>query len=430
MTRVVITGFGAISPIGVDIPNHLESLKKGSHGLTKIDRFDPLTKGCKTTFCAAIPSDFDPAEHSPFKEMEKRERTKYLRKLDLHQVYALVAAGEAIAMANLNGISDDESLDEIGVNIATGAGGLAATEACTILTEAGKKQTPFNNLKFLPNIAAGYISSLWDFRGPNNSHSTACAAGSHSIIDSYNAIILGEAKVMIAGGAEAAITPVGISTFNAQTALSTRNDDFEVASRPFTKDRDGFVMGEGSGCLVLEEYEHAKARGAHIYAELVGYGRTGDGATGGSITAPHPKGRGGKRAMIKALKQANRDVSEVDYVNGHSTSTGADSIEIKSIIEVLGSENAEKTPVSGTKSFTGHLLGASGALEAVFSVMSIENNLIPFTNNLTPENLDDECKGVQHVFEKPLNQDVNFVLSNSFGFGGTNACLAFSSVKK
>lgn len=425
MKRIVITGFGSISPLGTNAMDSFNALVRGEHGFRKIGRFSS-DECCKTHFAAQVDENFTPREHSPFKEMPPKEQQKQLKKFDRHQIFALVAAAEAVKMANLNDISDDEFLDRIGVNFATGVGGLESAEECTLTAHAGKKQSPFGNLKFLPNIAAGYIASFFDFRGPNNAHCTACAAGAHSIADGFNAISTGEADIIIAGGTEAAITPVGISTFNAQSALSTRNDAPEIACRPFTTDRDGFVMGEGAACVVLEELSHALHRKATIYAELLGFCRTGDGRTGGTITAPHPEGRGAKRAILGAIKMSGKPANSVDYINAHGTSTLADKIEINAIREAL-CEHAPNVAVSATKSSTGHLLGASGALGAVFTILSIVKGVVPYTRNLTKENLSKDCEGVHHVMNQAIEKPINFALSNSFGFGGTNSCLAFSS---
>ena len=424
--RVVITGIGAVSPLGGNANESFESLVRGEHGIRKIERFDPVEFACKTFFAAQIDQKFDACKFSPFRDLSLAEQTKQLRKLDRHQIFALIAAAEAIEMAQLHGVTDEEKLHRIGVNFSTGTGGLESIEQCTTISRSGSRQSPFGNLKFLPNIAAGYIASTWGFSGPNNAHCTACAAGSHSIADGYNAIVSGEADIIVAGGAEAAITPVGIGSFNAQFAMSTENDVPEKASRPFSADRHGFVMGEGAAAIVLEDLSHALERGATILAELVSFCRTGDGKTGGAITAPHPQGLGAKRAIEGAIIRSGRPATSVDFVNAHATSTHADAIEIRAIRDALGS-HAANVPVSATKSCTGHLLGASGALQAVFTVLSIKRGIVPFTRNLTEHNLDPECVGVQHVFGESLRQKVDFALSNSFGFGGTNVCLAFGS---
>lgn len=425
--RVVITGVGAVTPLGAGAFESFDALLSGGHGFGRVESLAEFA-GCKTHFAARVSDRFDPANFLSSTGMSPENQKKMLKKLDRHQVFALAAAAEAIESAGLEGTTDEALLDRIGVNFATGIGGLEAVEQCTLTVHSGKKQSPFGNLKFLPNIAAGYISSLWDFRGPNNAHCTACAAGAHSISDAFNAIAMDEADIIVAGGAEAAITPVGISTFNAQSALSTRNESPEFASRPFSNDRDGFVMGEGAACLVLEELGHALARGARIYAELLGFGRTGDGRTGGAITAPHAEGLGAKRSILAALRMAGRSPENVDYINAHATSTGADGIEIKAILQALG-EHARDVAVSATKSATGHLLGASGALAAVFTVLSIVKGAVPFTRNLSEGNLSEDCRGVRHIVDRYLEKPINLALSNSFGFGGTNSCLAFGAYR-
>lgn len=424
--RVVVTGIGAISPLGGNAEESFDRLVRGEHGVRKIERFNPVEFSCKTWFAAQIDESFDPCKFSPFKDLSSAEQTKQLKKYDRHQIFALIAAAEAIEMAKLNDETDEEKLHRIGVNFSTGVGGLESVEQCTIISQSGSRQSPFGNLKFLPNIAAGYIASTWGFSGPVNAHCTACAAGSHSIADGYNAIVSGEADVVVAGGTEAAITPVGIATFNAQSAMSTENDAPEKASRPFADDRRGFVMGEGAAALVLEDLSHALKRGATILGELVSFCRTGDGATGAAITAPHPKGLGARRAMEGAIRKSGRPTNSVDFISAHATGTLADAIEIRAIRDALGS-HASNVVVSATKSCTGHLLGASGALQAVFTVLSIKRGIVPFTRNLTESNIDPECVGVRHVLGESLRLKVNFALSNSFGFGGTNVCLAFGS---
>ncbi|EPE37555.1 3-oxoacyl-[acyl-carrier-protein] synthase 2 [Candidatus Photodesmus katoptron] len=428
MKRIVITGFGAISPIGLNANESFKSLLQGKHGFRRITNFVPEKLGCKTTFAAQISENFNLIHHFPFSEMSIQEQKKQIKKLDRHQVFAMIAASEAIKMAGLDSIQNKKQLDRIGVNFSTGVGGMNSFETCVATSIAGKKQSPFGNLKFLPNIAAGYISNYWNFTGPNNAHCTACAAGAHSIADGYNAIFTGEADIIIAGASEASITPVGISTFNAQTALSVNNNSIDTASRPFTVDRNGFVMGEGGACLVLESFKSAQERGAKIYAELSGFCRTADGNTGQAITSPHPNGNGAKRAILGALERSGKSLYDVDYINTHSTSTIADFVEIKAIKEVF-KEHAIKVLVSATKASTGHLLGASGAIEAVFTVLSIINNTVPYTRNLTMKNIDKACLGVNHVMEKPKRTNINLALSNSFGFGGTNVCVAISSYR-
>ncbi|CAH9060256.1 3-oxoacyl-[acyl-carrier-protein] synthase 2 [Pseudoalteromonas sp. CIP111854] len=424
MRRIVVTGIGAISPIGDTAQSSFENLLQGRHGIRPIEHFNPTEFACKTLFASQVSENLNPAALAPFKNMEDSTRTKLLKKLDRHQLFAMIAAAEAIIEAGLNTITNEHILHRIGVNIATGVGGLNSLELCAGKAANGKKQSPFGNLMFLPNLAAGYVASHWNFGGPNNSHSTACAASAHSIIDACNAIKSGEAEIIVAGGAEASVTPVGIATFNAQNALSTRNNEPCAASRPFTHDRDGFVMGEGAACLVLEDYDHAITRGAKVYCEIVGFGRTSDGYTGQALSAPHPQGLGAQRAMQTALNMADINTTEVDYINAHSTSTAADSIEVLAIKNTFA-EHAKHISVSGTKSQTGHLLGAAAAIEAVFTVLALKSHTLPYTLNLTPDNADPACQGVDLIMQKPMQKPVRYALSNSFGFGGTNASLAF-----
>ncbi|CAM4304170.1 beta-ketoacyl-[acyl-carrier-protein] synthase family protein [Pseudoalteromonas byunsanensis] len=427
MRRIVVTGIGAISPIGTSAQSSFDSLLQGKHGIQPIEHFDPVQFACKTTFAAQVSSQLDANTLAPFKYMDDSARTKLLKKLDRHQMFAMIAAAEAISEAGLDNLTDEQLRHRIGVNIATGVGGLNSLEVCAAKAANGKKQSPFGNLMFLPNLAAGYVASHWNFGGPNNAHCTACAASAHSIIDGCNAIKSGEAEIIVAGGAEASVTPVGIATFNAQNALSTRNTDLTAASRPFTIDRDGFVMGEGAACLVLEEYDHAITRGAKIYCEIVGFGRTSDGYTGQALSAPHPHGSGAQRAMQNALNMANLHTQDVQYINAHSTSTAADSIEVLAIKKTFA-EHAAQLAVSGTKSQTGHLLGAAAAIEAVFTVLALKHQMLPFTLNLTTSNVDPDCLGVDLIMQSARQAEVNVALSNSFGFGGTNAAIAFKAL--
>ncbi|WP_105166580.1 beta-ketoacyl-[acyl-carrier-protein] synthase family protein [Pseudoalteromonas sp. T1lg23B] len=427
MRRIVVTGIGAISPIGDSAHTSFENLLQGKHGIRPIEHFDPVQFACKTTFAAQISSQLDAHTLAPFKHMDDSARTKLLKKMDRHQMFAMIAAAEAIHEAGLDNLTNERLQHRIGVNFATGVGGLNSLELCAAKAASGKKQSPFGNLMFLPNLAAGYVASHWNFGGPNNAHCTACAASAHSMIDACNAIKSGEADIIVAGGAEASVTPVGIATFNAQNALSTRNADPMTASRPFTRDRDGFVMGEGAACLVLEEYDHAITRGAKIYCEIVGFGRTSDGYTGQALSAPHPQGSGAQRAMQNALNMAGLNTQDVQYINTHSTSTAADSIEVLAIKNTF-SDHAARIAVSGTKSQTGHLLGAAAAIEAVFTVLALKHQTLPFTLNLTSDNVDPDCQGVDLVMQSARQVEVNVALSNSFGFGGTNASIAFKTL--
>lgn len=405
--RVVITGLGAVSPIGVGVEAFWQSLVNGVSGISKITRFDASRHDCQI---AGEVKGFDPLAY-----VEKKD----VKKMDLFIHYALAAAIMAVEDAGLkpNGLNQDR----IGVIVGTGMGGIPALEEShKVLLERGPGRiSAFFIPSIITNMASGQISMRFGFKGPNSCVSTACATGNHAIGDSFEIIQRGDADVMIAGGSEAVITPLCVGGFCSMKALSTRNEEPEKASRPFDLNRDGFVMGEGAGLLVLEALEHALARGARIYAEIVGYGISADAY---HITAPAPNGEGAVRSMRMALKDARLHPEEIDHINAHATSTPAgDSNETQAIKQVFG-EHAYRLAISAIKSMTGHLLGAAGGIEAVATVLTIYHQLIPPTINY--ETPDPECD-LDYVPNKARSASVRAALSNSFGFGGTNATLVF-----
>jgi 3-oxoacyl-[acyl-carrier-protein] synthase II len=404
--RVVITGLGVVSPVGNNKDEFWKSLSEGRGGIGKITRFDVSKYSAQI---AGEVKNFDPAQFIDRKEM---------RRMDRYTQYAMAASKMAVEDSGLK--IEGRLAERTGVIIASGIGGTETWEAQhQKLMEAGPdKVSPFFVPMMISDIAAGQVSITFGAKGPNYATVSACASAAHGIGQAMSAILLGEAEAMICGGAEAPITPLSLAGFCALRALSTRNDSPETASRPFDKDRDGFVMGEGSGIIILEELEHAKARGAKIYAELAGYGASGDAH---HITAPAPGGEGAVRAMKAALASAGLNPADVDYINAHGTSTDLnDKYETAAIKTVFG-EHARKLAVSSTKSMTGHLLGAAGGVEMVATVLSIANSLIhPTINYQTP---DPECD-LDYVPNKARQSAIKAALSNSFGFGGHNACLA------
>lgn len=410
LKRVVVTGLGAVTPIGNDAKTTWENAIAGVSGAGPITHFD--ASKFKTQFACEV-KDFDPTTHFD----RKKART-----LDLYAQYAMVAANEAI---NDSKLEDDKELDKtrVGVIIAAGIGGLHTFEEeagyYAINAESGPKYNPFFIPKMIADIAAGHISMEYGYHGPNFGTVSACASSNNAIIEAFDLIRLGKADVIVTGGAEAAIFPAGVGGFNAMHALSTKNEDPAGASRPFSKSRDGFVMGEGSVVLILEELEHAKARGAKIYAEVAGGGLSADAY---HLTATHPEGLGAVLAMRNALEDANMKPEDIDYINAHGTSTPVGDIsEIKAIKEVFG-DHAYKLNVSSTKSMTGHLLGATGALEAMLSVQAIVNGIVPPTINHSDDDNDPEIDyEINFTFNKAQNRPIRAALSNSFGFGGHNA---------
>jgi 3-oxoacyl-[acyl-carrier-protein] synthase II len=405
--RVVVTGLGAITPIGNTLEDYWQGLLKGVNGIGPITRFDASNQACR--FGGEV-KDFDPLQYLDRKEAKRMDRFCH---------FAVCASQQALADAKL--IINDLNADEIGVLIGTGIGGLKVLEdQQTIFLDKGPSRcSPFMIPMMIANMASGLTAINLGAKGPNNCTVTACAAGSNAIGDAFRLIQDGYAKAMICGGTEAAITPLGFAGFASAKALSFRNDDPTHASRPFDKDRDGFVMGEGSGILLLEELDSALARGARIYAEIVGYAMTCDAY---HITAPVPDGRGATRAIALALKDAGLSPEAVSYINAHGTSTPANDVtETRAIKKALGS-HAYDLVVSSTKSMTGHLLGGSGGIEAVATVMAIAEDKVPPTINL--ENPDPECD-LDYVPHQSRALTVNVALSNSFGFGGHNVTLAF-----
>lgn len=405
--RVVVTGLGLVTPIGTGVEKSWAAICAGKSGVGGITRFDP--SGLPSQI-AAEARDFDPADFIEKKEIKKMDRFIHL---------GIAAARMAVEDA---GIEVTEAIaDRMGVYIGSGMGGLPAIEANhTKFLEGGiKKLTPFFIPMVIINLASGHIAMMFGAKGPNSSVVTACATGTHAIGDAFKIIQRGDADVMIAGGTESTISPLGIGGFCAMRALSTRNSEPEKASRPFDALRDGFVMGEGAGVVVMEELTLAENRGAKIYAEVKGYGMTGDAY---HMTAPSPEGEGAARCLKMALNDAGLSTDEVDYINAHGTSTKFnDENETAAIKSVFG-KRAYEIPVSSTKSMTGHLLGAAGGVEAIFSILTIEKGIVPPTINY--EFPDPECD-LDYVPNKARAADVKIAISNSFGFGGTNACLVF-----
>lgn len=412
--RVVVTGLGALTPIGNTLSAYWEGLLAGTSGAAEITYFDPSL--FKTQFACEL-KNFDPLDHLDRKEV---------RKYDRFAQYALVSVAEAIEDAELSIEKVDK--DRVGVIWGAGIGGLETFQN-EVLNFAASNENPRFNPFFIPkmiaDIAPGLISIKYGFRGPNFATVSACASASNAMIDALNYIRLGYADVMITGGSEAAVTKAGIGGFNAMHALSKRNEDPKTASRPFDKDRDGFVLGEGAGALVLESYEHAIARGATIYAELAGGGLSADAH---HMTAPHPEGLGAKKVMENCLKDAQLKPEEVDAINMHGTSTPLGDIAESNAIVAVFKEHAYKININSTKSMTGHLLGAAGAVEAIASIMAIKHDIVPPTiNHQTPdENIDQK---INFTFNTPQKRTVNVALSNTFGFGGHNACLVFKKIE-
>lgn len=413
LRRVVVTGLGAITPIGNTAAETWDNAVKGKSGAGPITHFDASL--FKTQFACEV-KDFNPADHFD----RKKSRT-----LDLYAMYALKAADEAIADSGIEDESAGADRNRIGVIFAAGIGGLHTFEleaGYYAMNEAsGPKYNPFFIPKMIADIAAGQISIEHEFRGPNFGTVSACASSNNALIDAFNYIRLGMADAIVAGGAEAAIYPAGVGGFNSMKALSTRNDSPETASRPFSGSRDGFVIGEGAAALVLEELEHAKARGAHIYAEVAGGGMSADAY---HITATHPEGLGAILVMENALKDAGMKPEEIDYINLHGTSTPVgDTSEAKAVKKVFGN-HAYKVNLSATKSMTGHLLGAAGALEALFCVKAITDDVVPPTINHDPDDKDPDVDyDMNFTFNTAQKREVNAALSNTFGFGGHNAAL-------
>ncbi len=410
LKRVVVTGLGAITPIGNTVQEYWESLSKGVSGAAPIQKFD-ATK-FKTRFACEV-KDF---------EVEKYLDKKEARKLDLFSQFALAVAQQAIEDSQMDLTTID--LNRVGVIWGSGIGGLRSLQM-EVTDFAKGDGTPRFNPFFIPkmiaDIAPGHISIKYGFKGPNFCTVSACASSNNALIDAFTYIRLGKANIIISGGSEASVTEAGIGGFNALKAMSERNDDPATASRPFDKDRDGFVLGEGAGCIILEEYEHAKARGAKIYAEIIGGGMTADAY---HMTAPHPEGDGAYRVMQEALRDAEITADKIDYINVHGTSTPiGDPQEIHAIERLFG-EHAYKLNISATKSMTGHLLGAAGAIEAIAGILAIKYQIVPPTiNHFTDDEVFD--KRLNMTFNVAQARKIDYVLSNGFGFGGHNAAVIF-----
>jgi len=410
MTRVVVTGIGVISPIGIGKETFWQSLASGKNGFGQISLFD--ASNFPTTI-AAEAKDFNPSDY-----LDKKEARRLVRFIQ----FAVAASQMATKDANLT-IAD--KAEEVGVMIGSGIGGIGFLEeqAKNLFQKGPDKLSPFTVPYMITDMASGYVSINLGAKGPNSCVVTACATGTNAIGDAARIIQRGDAKIMVAGGAEASITPLGVASFCAARALSTRNDDPQHASRPFDKERDGFVMGEGCGIVILEDLEFAKARGANIYAEILGYGMSGD---ANHITAPAPGGEGAVRAIRAALKDAKITPDQIDYINAHGTSTLLnDKYETMAIKTAFG-EHAKKVPISSNKSMFGHLLGATGAVELIATILSINNGIIPPTINY--EHPDPDCD-LDYVPNKARKQPLNIALSESFGFGGHNAVLIVKKYK-
>ena len=414
LKRVVVTGIGALTPIGLNVPSYWDGLCQSVSGAAPITRFD--ASKFKTNFACEL-KNFNAQDYIDRKE---------LRKLDDFSVYALISTEEAIKNSNLDLNLLD--LSRCGVIWGSGIGGLNTMSSeieSYVLGNKVPRFSPFFIPKMISDIAAGLISIKYGFQGPNFSTVSACASSTNSIIEAYHYIKLGKSDVMISGGSEASVNEAALGGFNALRALSTRNEEPSKASRPFDSERDGFVLGEGSGTIILEEYEHAKKRGANIYCEIKGTGTSGDAY---HLTAPEPNGIGAMQAMKNAINESNLDLSEIDYINVHGTSTPlGDPIEIKAIKEIF-KEKIYNLNISSTKSMTGHLLGAAGAIEAIASILAIKNSCIPPTINL--ENLDEKLDPkINYTANKIQKKNVKNVISNTFGFGGHNATVLLGKLQ-
>ncbi len=414
LKRVVVTGLGALTPIGNNLSEYWEGLKNGKSGAAPIQQFDASL--FKTQFACEV-KNFNIEDF-----MDKKEA----RKLDQFAQYAMVTATEAMADSEL--MESNPNVDRIGVIWGSGIGGLKTfQDECESFFggDGTPRFNPFFIPKMIADIAAGHISIKFGLRGPNYVTVSACASSTNAIIDAFNYIRLGKADAIVTGGSEAAVNCVGVGGFNALKALSTRNDSPETASRPFDVDRDGFVLGEGSGALILEEYEHAMRRGAKIYAEVIGGGMSGDAY---HITAPHPEGLGARNTMVAALEDAEIDITDVDYVNVHGTSTPlGDIAEVKAIQQLFG-EHAYNLNISSTKSMTGHLLGAAGSIEAIACIMAVKHDIVPPTINHFTDDPELDNK-LNFTFNKAQNRVVNVALSNTFGFGGHNTTVIVKKFK-
>ncbi|MBC36170.1 MAG: beta-ketoacyl-[acyl-carrier-protein] synthase II [Bacteroidetes bacterium] len=413
LKRVVVTGLGALTPIGNTVPEFWENLLNGVSGAGAITQFD--AEKFKTQIACEV-KGFDVKEHLDRKEARKHDR---------YSQFGLVASQQAIDDANFD--LEKLDVDRVGVIWASGIGGLKTFQdeiASFTKGDGTPRFNPFFIPKMIPDICAGHISIRHGFRGPNYATVSACASSANALADAFNHIRLGKADVFVTGGSEAAVTEGGMGGFNALHALSTRNDDPTTASRPFDKDRDGFVLGEGGCALIFEELEHALARGAKIYAEVVGTGLSADAH---HMTAPHPEGLGAHNCMKYAIEEAGIDISEIDHINTHGTSTPVGDIaEPKAIVSLFG-EHAKNISINSTKSMTGHLLGAAGAIEAIATILAVKNDVIPPTINHFTD--DPEIPELDFTFNEAKKREVNYGLSNTFGFGGHNASIVFKKYK-
>lgn len=421
LRRVVVTGMGMVSPLGVGVDRNWARITNGESGIQKVTRFDvsdmaSQIAGVVPYVSEGVVDGFNADHALPPKEHKK---------VDMFILYGIGAADEAIADSGLT-FDSDELKERTGVMIGSGIGGLQSIyETSVTLHEKGPRRlSPFSVPAMLINLASGHLSIKYGLKGPNHSVVTACATGTHAIGDAARLVAIGDADVMVAGGAEAAVNRLGMGSFAAARALSTSyNDDPQHASRPFDEGRDGFVIGEGAGVVILEEYEHAKKRGAKIYAEVIGYGLSGDAY---HMTAPAENGDGGYRAMQAALKRAGLNPSDIDYINAHGTSTPlGDGVECGAVKRLFGSA-IDNVLMSSTKSAIGHLLGAAGAVEAIYSIKAIQTGIAPPTLNL--ENISEACQGIDLVAKTAKEKKIRTALSNSFGFGGTNASLVVRAV--
>ncbi len=416
LKRVVVTGLGAITPIGNTVSEFWDGVVGGKSGAGPITRFD--TEKFKVKFACEV-KGFDPSLYIDPKDA---------RKMDLFTQYSISVAAQAIDDAHLD--TSKLNLDKVGVIFGVGIGGIITFEQemtnYALNKEMGPRFNPFFIPKMISDIAPGMISIRYGFRGVNFTTTSACASSTNALVDAFNYIRLGKADIILAGGAEAAVCEAGIGGFSSMHALSTRNDSPQTASRPYSKSRDGFVLGEGAGCLVLEEYEHAKARGAKIYAEMVGGGLSADAH---HLTAPHPDGYGARMVMHNALEDAGMKPTDIDYINVHGTSTPLGDIsELKAIKSLFG-EHAYNLNISATKSMTGHLLGATGAVEAIISVLAVKNDIIPPTINHSDDDIDEEIDyRLNLTFNKAQKRTVRAALSNTFGFGGHNASIIVKKI--
>lgn len=418
MRRVVVTGMGLVTPLGGDVETTWSNILASKSGAGTITRFDASDQKCH------IACEVKSADHEYGFDPNLRVDHKVQRQVDPFIIYGIDAAGQALEDAGLTDMSDEAKL-RAGCSIGSGIGGLPGIEKESIvLYERGPSRvSPHFVHGRLINLISGQVSIKYGLMGPNHAVVTACSTGAHSIGDAARMIALDDADVMLAGGAEATICPIGIAGFAQAKALSTkRNDDPTAASRPYDKDRDGFVMGEGAGVVVLEEYEHAKARGAKIYCEVIGYGMSGDAY---HVTAPHPEGTGAYRSMEMALKRSGLATADIDYVNAHGTSTMADTIELAAVRRLFGND-LKTMSMSSTKSAIGHLLGGAGAVEGIFCILAIRDQIVPPTLNL--DDPDEGCEGVDLVPHFAKKRKVKAVLSNSFGFGGTNASIIMKAI--